>query len=213
MVLAFPEPGDLVRHAYRELWLAVNGTPEQQEALGNHALLPRPWDPASCLDPDLRVQVWDWLEEIVIWLNREYGWDIATLVPACWPLHPHLVHEVAVVADQRRRASLAMTSDALEEWHRLCLPTFVDRMRGRMRAHCDDEHSSWPGRPRHGEHVGEASRERREDTFALDVDALPARRRESRPARSVPGTGPPRLGLVDLDTGLIVEDHDGDDAD
>lgn len=207
MILGFPEPGDLVRQAYRELWLAVNGTPEQQKALGNHASLPRPWDPASCAEPDLRLQVWEWLEQVVIWLNREYSWDVATLIPTCWPLHPHVVHEVAVVADQRRRGGLALTSEALEEWHRYCLPGFVDRMRSRVRSHCDDEHTSWPSRPRHSEHVADGSRERREDMFALDVDALTARQAAQQSRAS---STPPRLGLVDLETGLILEDHDGD---
>ncbi|MAS55941.1 MAG: hypothetical protein OSB43_04340 [Nocardioides sp.] len=54
MVFAFPTPGEEVRLAYRELHIAVNGSEEQKRALGNHALLPRPWEPARCLDPDLR---------------------------------------------------------------------------------------------------------------------------------------------------------------
>jgi hypothetical protein len=40
------------------------------------------------------------------------------VIPGCWPQHPHLVHEIAVLADQRRRAGTARTSDVLEEWHR-----------------------------------------------------------------------------------------------
>ncbi|NHA01228.1 hypothetical protein G5V59_18935 [Nocardioides sp. W3-2-3] len=51
MVFPFPVPGNHVRLAYRELRIAINGTEEQRKALGNHALLPRPWEPASCLDP------------------------------------------------------------------------------------------------------------------------------------------------------------------
>ena len=69
MVGAFPTPGEEVRLAYRELHIAVNGSEEQKRAPGNHALLPRPWEPASCLDPDLRHGLWEWLEEVVIWLN------------------------------------------------------------------------------------------------------------------------------------------------
>ena len=139
----------------------------------------------------------------MIWLNHEYSWDVAGLIPSCWPLHPHLVHEIAVLADQRRRAGLAMTSDALEEWHRYCLPAFADRMRNRLRAHCDDEHTRWPGRPRHNEHIAETNAQRREDAFALDVDALPASRR---PRDQQDPPGQPRFGLVDLDTGEIRDD-------
>lgn len=108
MVGAFPAPGEAVRLTYRELHIAVNGSEEQKKALGNHALLPRPWEPASCLDPNLRHGLWEWLEDVVIWLNHDYSWDVAGLIPSCWPLHPHLVHEVAVLSDQRRRAGLAM---------------------------------------------------------------------------------------------------------
>jgi hypothetical protein len=172
MVFPFPVPGDHVRLAYRELHIAINGTEEEKKALGNHALLSRPWEPATCLDPEVRHDLWEWLEDVVIWLNREYTWDVSGLIPSCWPLHPHLVHEIAVLADQRRRAGLAMTSDALEEWHRYCLPAFTERMRNRLRAHCD---------------------------------ALPVNRR----AHEQPPAGPPRLGLVDLDTGEIHDDEMG----
>lgn len=204
MVLPFPAPGEQVRLAYRELHIAINGTEEQKKALGNNAQLPRPWEPATCLDPMLRRDLWEWLDEVVMWLNHEYTWDVSGHIPGCWPLHPHLVHEVAVLADQRRRAGLALTSDALEEWHRYCLPAFTDRIRTRLRTHCDDEHGTWPARPRHNEHLSAPSRQRRESTFTQDIDALPAVRREHEPLS--PPHGPPRLGLVDLDTGEIHED-------
>lgn len=127
--------------------------------------------------------------------------------PQLWALHPHLVHEIAVLADQCRRVGLAMTSDAFEEWHRYCLTAFTDRMRNRLRAHCSDEHKSWPAKPRHNEHLADASRQRRENTFAHDIDALPVNRRahERPPAPA----GPQRLGLVDLDTGEIHDDELG----
>ncbi len=65
MVFPFPAPGEQVRLAYRELHIAINGTEEQKKALGNHALLPRPWEPATCLDPELRHELWEWLEDVV----------------------------------------------------------------------------------------------------------------------------------------------------
>lgn len=206
MLLALPVPGPRVRLAYRELHIAINGTAEEKLALGNHALMPRPWEPSTCLDPGLRFELWQWLEEVVTWLNHEYSWDVASLIPPCWPFHPHLVHEIAVLADQRRRAGLAMTSDALEEWHRYCLPGFLERMRTKLRSSCDDGHQSWPGRPRHSEHVADESSGRREDAYTQDVEALPARRRGE--AMHHP-TGPPRLGLVDLNTGEIIVEETG----
>ena len=205
MVFPFPVAGDHVRLAYRELHIAINGTEEQEEALGGHALLPQPLELTTCLDPELRHDLWKWREDVVIWLNREYTRGRLRPHPGCWPVHPHLVHEIAVLADQRRRAGLAMTSDALEEWHRYCLPAFTDRIRNRLRAHCDDEHKTWPAKPRHNEHLAEASRQRRENAFAHDVDALPVNRRVH--AQPSAPAGPPRLGLVDLDTGEIQDDE------
>ena len=207
MIEPFPIPGTYVQLAHRELNLAVNGTDEEREQIGNPALLPRPWEPASCLDPELRHQLWQWLEEVAIWLNREYGWDVSGMIPTCWPEHPHLVHEIAVVADQRRRAGLATTSDALEEWHRYCLPAFMDRMRGRLKSHCDEGHVRWPGRSRHSEHISERDVETREDTYAADVEALPASLRRSQVSE------PPRkrLAVVDRDTGEIRQEYDGDE--
>jgi hypothetical protein len=97
-----------------------------------------------------------------------------------------------------------MTSDALEEWHRYCLPAFTDRMRNRLRAHCDDEHQGWPAKPRHNEHVEDRSRERRDAAFAQDLAAVNVNTwAHERPSP----TGPPRLGVVDLDTGEIHEDE------
>lgn len=194
----FPVPGPQVRLAYRELNLAINGTDDQKKQIGNPALLPRPWEPATCLDAELRYQVWRWLEEVVVWINREYTWDVAAMIPTCWPAHSHLVHEIAVVADQRRRAGLAMTSDALEEWHRYCLPALTDRMRARLKAHCDDDHVAWPGRSRHSQHMSERDSEHRDDLYTTDIEAL----RSGSPAQPPPQTSP-RLGLVDLETGEI----------
>ena len=144
LVQPFPQPGRLVEHAYRELAIAANGTPEQKRALGDPRRLPRPWDPPTCTHPDLRLELWVWLDDVVTWINHEYVWDTASYIPACWPEHPHLVHDLAVLADQRRRAGLAHTSDALEDWHRYALPAFLDRMTSRLKSHCENGHQPWP---------------------------------------------------------------------
>jgi len=73
LVQPFPAPGQLVALAYRELERAANGSPEQVRALGDARLLPRPWEPASCSTPQLRQQLWRWLEEVVEWLVAEYA--------------------------------------------------------------------------------------------------------------------------------------------
>lgn len=202
MVLPFPTPGREVLLAYRELHVAVNGSEEQRRALGDHVELPRPWEPASCLDPSLRQALWGWLEAVVIWINHDYSWEVAGLIPKCWPLHPHLVHEVAVLADQRRRAGLAMTSDALEEWHRYCLTSFAERMRNRLRAHCEDDHMGWPARPRHNEHLAKDATEHRENAFAHDVEDLTTSERRNGD-QLTQHDRPVRLAFLDLATGEI----------
>ena len=54
-------------------------------------MLPRPWDPTSIREPQLRRELWTWLDHVVDWLNVEYVWDIVGIIPPCWPQHPHLV--------------------------------------------------------------------------------------------------------------------------
>ena len=122
------------------------------------------------------------------------------MIPACWPQHPHLVHEIAVLADQRRRAGHALTSDALEEWHRHNLPAFTERMKSRLRNHCEDGHQTWPAKGRYTRYTAEISRRTREDNFAADIGAV--RPPEAKGGRS------PRLGLVDLDTSRPLQDQD-----
>jgi hypothetical protein len=157
--------------AYRELDLA---TSRQQDHL-----LP------------LRDQV-----NMVTWLNREYVWDVADVIPPCWPQHPHLVHELAVLADQRHRAGQALTSEALEEWHRYSVPSFTERMRTRLRNHCQEDHQSWPARGRYIRHTAEATHRWRVDACNSDVRALKSAHDQTQPSR---------LGLVDLDTGEIKQ--------
>ncbi|MGJ7442916.1 hypothetical protein [Aquipuribacter sp. MA13-13] len=193
MVLPFPQPGPLVRHAYRELHLAGHGTRQHVAALGDVTQLARPWDPATCTHPLLRRQVWAWLEEVVSWLNHEYVWDADAGILPCWPQHPHLVHEIAVLTDQRYRAAQAFTSDALEDWHRYSLPAFHDRARTRTHGHCHDGHEPWPATARHTRHTAPATRTHRERTYDHDAPAESAHDPQS--------TG--RLGVVDLATGEL----------
>ena len=196
LVLDFPNPGQRIEHAYRELHLTQHGTAEQKAVLGPLEALPRPWDPASVKEPRQRRELWAWLEAFVSWLNHEHTWDVGAVIPLCWPLHPHLVHEIAVLADQRRRAGKALTSDALEEWHRYALPAFVDRMKLRLKSHCEERHQEWPGRARHTRHVSDEQRHRRERLYLQDE----ATRRSTGP--EPPSTGP-RLQLVDRETGEV----------
>jgi hypothetical protein len=88
----------------------------------------------------------------------------------------------STAADQRRRAGHALTSDALEEWHRYSLPAFTERMKSRLRSHYQDGHQAWPANGRHTRHMAEACRRSRDESFALDVAAV----RHKKPAPSWP---------------------------
>jgi hypothetical protein len=197
LVEGFPAPGRSVRLAYRELDLAASGAQDRLAPVGEIQVLPRPWDPPTCQAPHLRKELWIWLDAVVTWLNVEYVWDVADTVPGCWPLHPHLVHEIAVLADQRRQAGEALTSDGLEEWHRYSLPAFVERMKARLRSHCEDDHQPWPARGRHHRHEAEPSRRRRTNACQADIDGLDP--------PDVLTQRPSRFGLVDLHTGEIQD--------
>lgn len=203
LVLPFPPPDSKeLRKAYSDLYLAVNGDEETKKRIGNPNKLPRPWDPATCLKPDLRAELWAWLDDVVIWFNHEYVWDHNVgMIPACWPQHPHLVHEIAVLADQRRRAGLDPTSSALEEWHRYCVPGFLERLKTRTKNSCDEHHIAWPALARHLRHVSGPASADRERAFADDAAAL-------RPP--YPDLGPPGLRLVRAPSGELLNPVTGE---
>lgn len=198
LVRPFPTPARLVTLAYRELDIAAAGTDEQRKALGDVSKLPRPWDVASCSIPGLRAEVWSWLDAVVTWLNHEYVFDPVDIIPACWPQHAHLAHEIGVLADQRRRAGHSFTSDALEEWHRYGLPAFLERMRHRVADHCSSGHpATWPSAGRFNRHLANRPNSDRQRAFASDVIG-------SQADRSGPKSRP-RLRLVDETTGEILD--------
>ncbi len=146
MVWTFPAPTHArLQQAWLNLRIAAEGTDAQKRALGDPTQLPRPWDPASLTDDELRYATWRWLDDFVAWFNHEQVWNPTSLIPACWPQHPHLVHQIAVLADLRRQAGEAFTSQPLEEWHRYAVPAFIDRMRQQLSTSCDKAHSEWPG--------------------------------------------------------------------
>ena len=208
IVLPVPMPPARVELAYHELDTAIHGTDEQKKALGPVVHLPKPWDPETCQDSELRHEVWAWLESFVIWLNHEYTWDVADLIPSCWPLHPHLVHEVAVLADQRRRTMSSPTSGPLEEWHHYLLPSFVDRMRARLKDQCADGHKGWPARGRYTRHAGTENVQARERVYAADLKALNLQKWWARRTRRETVLRP--FSIVDLGTGEVFDHPDAD---
>jgi hypothetical protein len=127
----FPRPPGPVSSALDEIRIVAGSAEETEHEARRVALLARPWDPASC-PPELRRRVYEWLHDVVAWINEDHTWRTDRVVPGCWDLHPHIVHELATVACLRWEASFARTPKALEEWHRVTLPTFLDRIARRI---------------------------------------------------------------------------------
>jgi hypothetical protein len=171
----------------------------QKDRLGEVALLPRPWDIASCTDPDLRRDVWEWYEAVATWFNHEYVWDPAAgMIPPCWPQHPHLVHDIGVLADQRRMIALAHNSNSLEEWHRYSVPALFDRLHERVKQHCDDQHQPWPARARFSRYLADL------EGRSIQYDS------EAETNAAEPRLAEPVLRLVDSETGRPINSETGE---
>lgn len=215
IALPFPRPGAAVVRAYKNLHLALEGTGPERKALGDQAALPRPFDPPSCLDPGLRGEVWQWLDQVVAWVNVEYAWGPDDVVPPCWPQHPWLVHETACLADMRFRAGLALDGDAMEEWHRYALPDYWRRMRDRLKGGCSTKHEPSPARTLHTRHAAPDVAAARSRAFMADLAStappVPVDTSARAPEAATPAK--PKLRLVDVegigqinpDTGEIVD--------
>ena len=107
------------------------------------------------------------------WLNHDYSWQAERVIPACWPAHPHLVHELAVLACLRLSAGHALTAEAMEDWHRYALPGFFDRMLARLGGSpCQPgSHKPWPGAGRVSDYESADAVTRRSAAFEEDVNA------------------------------------------
>lgn len=166
LTVQFPQGGELLQ----QLWydLAVAETATNEDDMPDIASMPRPWIPATVADTAVRKELWQWLEAVAHWVNRSYGWG-SLLVPKCWPAHPHIVNELATLADQRRRAEMAVSSDAIEEWHRWTLPMFCDRLRGRLGDGCFPHHKPFPAGSQWKESGNQESSDQRWEWFDADL--------------------------------------------
>ena len=135
-VTPFPTPGDLLAAVLIE-WDAIEatGAPSPPD-------LPRPWEPATCRPPGLHAELVAWLSDVADWVNAQHTWNPDTAIPVCWAYHPHLVHDLAVLTDHRRRAGNEPSSLLLEQWHRITLPSFLDRMRLAIGQRCAAGHQA-----------------------------------------------------------------------
>lgn len=179
----FPAPPPVISRLFDDLALAINlteqiarGGPGADSAreilatLGDPTTMPRPWDPARC-PPSIRRELWRWYEDAVIWLNHGYGWSLTRTIPACWPEHPHLGHEIPVLITLRWQAAIAMTPAALEDWHRWSLPMFLTRLTEQIGTNgCPPgRHQHWPAEQRHQTHTHDPARTMRHRAYAADV--------------------------------------------
>jgi hypothetical protein len=151
-----PAPPPLVAHALARLSAAPCSDPGELAALGDQSELARPWDPATCGEL-LRQQIWEWCDQFAAWVNRGYAWRPVHMIPACWPRHPHIAAELPMLACLRLAADAALTPDALEAWHRVTLPAFLDRLAERLGdSGCrNGQHHEWPAAARYAAYRGE----------------------------------------------------------
>ena len=90
----------------------------------------------------------------------------------CWPWHPHVVHDLAVLASTRYLARYAVSPAHLEDWHRVRLPAFLDRLSQRLGGAClSGHHAARPRDDRDREHIDALTSGPRLDRFNADSRA------------------------------------------
>ncbi|MDT0267639.1 hypothetical protein RM844_15230 [Streptomyces sp. DSM 44915] len=77
---------------------------------------PHPWD-LCALTGDLAEAVWTWLDDVAVWLNATYAAQDHQVIPACWPHHPSIAHDLAALAFSRLDVYQASTAAYVGRWH------------------------------------------------------------------------------------------------
>lgn len=127
-VEGFPQPPDIIREAITALHVISLKPPTDDLSLCQATSLPRPWDPGTC-DDYLKAELWPWIDDVVSWINDEHLWGLAIPgIPECWPLHPHLCHDLPALACDRYLAGFAITPRDVEDWRETRLDPFLRRM-------------------------------------------------------------------------------------
>jgi hypothetical protein len=106
------------------------------------------------------------------WVAHEYAWRPAQPIPPCWPRHPHIAHELPVLAVLRLAAEPSTGAELLEERRRHTLPGFFDRMLNRLgKSSCrTGKHVDWPARTRHLTYNSEEAVDRQTQYYSDTAD-------------------------------------------
>jgi hypothetical protein len=172
MMLPFPPPPGPIREILATLTVLKSGDANAIGKIGDIKNVPRPWDPSSC-DPENRLHLWGWCDQVVSWLNHEYAWRPASMIPRCWPAHPHIARELPLLACQRVAADASTSFDATDVWHRQTFPLFLERLNARLgESSCrNDKHIDWPAASRFDNANAEDAITQRRQSFADDTAA------------------------------------------
>ena len=170
MVRRFPEPSVLLQHAMDQLQTAELIPPIDPAGWHQLAEMPRPWDPAS-LGSEQRLELWAWLDDVAAWINEQHLWNLARPgIPECWPAHPPLVHDLAVLACTRYYTNYAANPGALDDWHAHRLAGFLERLRDRLDDACQpSRHAVSPRLERNSSYRATASSQCRRDRYLGDA--------------------------------------------
>lgn len=168
----FPQPPDRVVEAVVQVQSAADREDAGEFELEEAVWLPRPWDPASC-EPDVRYAVWTWVDEVAGWINSQHLWGITQPgIPECWPQHPHIAHDLVVVAFERYLSGFASSPASLAEWHRSTLPMFLERLHASLGSGCQpNRHTDSPRAERNRAFHARATSEVRRDAIEADATA------------------------------------------
>ena len=170
IVSRFPAPPSVLQQVLNTLATLRGGDKAAIEQVGDATALCRPWI-VSTVPAEFRGDLWGWCDEVAGWLNSGYAWRPVNLIPACWPRHPHLAHELPVLACLRAAAEGATGPELLEDWHRQSLPKFFERLAVRLgESTCrTGQHQDWPAASRYAAYTSDEAVADRRELFHLDT--------------------------------------------
>jgi hypothetical protein len=171
IVTPFPRAPREVVEAARRVGIVALGETKPGAASGDIENPPLPWEPGTC-PAELRQSIWEWCEAVAGWLNHEYAWRPAHVVPPCWPYHPNIARELAALSFLHWQAETTADPQQMEEWNRNVLPLFFNRLIHALGpSGCrDGEHVDWPAEGRYVAYISNEWKTARRDAISADTD-------------------------------------------